>query len=311
MCIIPPNRLQLRGLFLRQSKTSQIIRIRPVPPIAFSMQALLGHDVVSLTSEIPIYFKTLFLAPNSDQNNSRHASMSLNYTAAFDILGLLNYTAQCNISTTWFEDHYAEFQRDGRLWRTESADLPFARSAWPEKYAFVNDLDIFDFYTVISKDNPGNWLQIAFRNIEADCLGPALANVVTFKQLDFAVDCQASVDVFGNTLCAVNSPVAEKLTVHTENGYRWVSTTPPPLHSVAGLKAIRKSWPSDSMNITNATLESWVRLQSVNLSSFYGTKQAADVCRACMLEFCTKADFPGNADVGGIGVRTYPLKARS
>ncbi|KAF4634927.1 hypothetical protein G7Y89_g3180 [Cudoniella acicularis] len=228
--------------------------------------------------------------------------MSLNYTTALEVLASLNYTADCGIAISWYGIQHPSFLQLGYLTANETINLQFIRSAWPQEYLSINDTDIIEFFDIISNSNVGNWVQSAFTSIELQCLGPALANTVTFEDLDFTANCSATAGFMMNTLCAINSPILVDWQVSKSDGYQWISTTPPSFSSAEGLNFLRNSWPYDSTNIENTTLVAWTQIYKGDIVSFYTSTQARNICQSCMLEFCTEADFPGNSDICGIGI---------
>ncbi|KAH8591670.1 hypothetical protein B0O99DRAFT_597986 [Bisporella sp. PMI_857] len=233
------------------------------------------------------------------------------YAAGFQILNDLNYTANCTIATLWHRN-----QTQTLAWHKQEyvgldsnmLNVAFIASAWPPQED-ATKTEMNDFYNAIYITNVGSWIQVALTAIEANCLGPALAEKVAFADLNPAMNCYSTAAFYANAVCAVNPKKdlggqsnATHLVPMQVNGiwgFQRMATSPLALDSTVGLEFLRRAWPYDASGITDETLRAWVRIA---VQTFNIVKGAATVCEQCLPQLCKAMEFDVDTDIDGIGI---------
>jgi len=193
-------------------------------------------------------------------------------------------------------------------------DYAFINMAWPTEYQSTNQTQKDKFYDSIAVVNPGHWIESAFNSIDSLCLAPLLAENVTFLDLKLTSNCTATAQFYANTLCAINPQNEAARTpwnTHHLGGYTWISNISLILDTPPGLNMLRTAWPYNTSMISDAALSSWTHLAFPNFTVLGNYSQMASICESCTTELCAMAEFPGNPDISGIGVRSGSVLGRT
>src|SRR5437764_243749 len=221
--------------------------------------------------------------------------MALNATTA---LSSMNFTANCSTSARWLEAQGSQVSQPD-----DSINVDFSRAALPTDFSSLSNQTLSDFYNQLAISKPSFWYEPTVESIQAGCLAPELAKVLSFGELNLTVNCSATAAFYSNRLCAVNGPHSGWF-FETQGNSKWIvgDAFSNPLNSSLGLAMLRSAVPSQYHNVSEVELATWAFLAIGQTSDFINMSQVAQICKVCLREFCEDASFTGNPDIAGIGV---------
>jgi hypothetical protein len=237
--------------------------------------------------------------------------MALNVTTTIEALSSMNFTANCATSTRWLEAQGSLVSQPD-----DSINVDLLRAALPTDFNSLSNQTLSDLYSQLTISKPSLWYEPTVESIQAGCLAPKLATVLSFGELDLTANCSATAAFYSNRLCAVNGPQSG-WTVDKLGNSKWIvgDAFSNPLNSSLGLAMLRSAVRNQYHNVSEVELATWASLTIGQTSDFTNKSQVAQICKVCLREFCEDASFTGNPDIAGIGVssnnsnalRTQPL----
>jgi hypothetical protein len=216
----------------------------------------------------------------------------------------MNFTANCSITTDWLTAQQSITSlQDASVNASESIDsinVAFLRATLPTEFSSFSDFVLTDLYDQLRLLNPHIWLKPAKESIQAGCLAPDLTRNLSFEELELTSNCISTAAYYGNSMCAING-LQQSYTsygtletiwkVETFGEFQWIVGRAPiqGLNSTIGLAMLRNALPFQYRNISDIELEAWANLVGADAEKFTDEPQAAEICKACLFEFCGAA----------------------